>query len=185
MTLQNVFRRIGTDWKHILQISLGFYFRWLYFLFLGEDISFFLYAPYPCVKEYLYYATKKQIHISQISFVIRYHTPTCFGRFCYHRQGVIHEYSVQIILRNVQQNALVTGSVVLCDYLFDVCIVEYHPDDGRSSGGNVSLNNIDKTDWAKRPTNKYIHAHNLILVKFLIRDLDTMSFRNVLSQSIP
>jgi len=89
---KKVFRGIGAYWKQVLRISWGFYFGWLYFMFSGEDISFFLYALYPCIKEHWYYATNKQIHASQICFIKRYHIPTCFGRSCYYHQGVIHEY---------------------------------------------------------------------------------------------
>ena len=40
----------------------------------------------------LYYVTNQQIHVDKICFIIYCYSPTCFGRFCDHHQGVIQEY---------------------------------------------------------------------------------------------
>ena len=32
------------------------------------------------------------MHIDKICFTIYYYSPTCFGRFCDHHQGVTQEY---------------------------------------------------------------------------------------------
>ena len=68
-----MFRRNGAYWKHVLRISWGFYFRWLCFLFLGEDFSFFLYALFPRIKEYLFYVTNKQIHVRYVLSYVTIH----------------------------------------------------------------------------------------------------------------
>jgi len=43
------------------------------------------------------YVTHHQIHVDVICFIIYYYSPTCFGPFCDHQQGVLQEYKQYIV----------------------------------------------------------------------------------------
>jgi len=40
----------------------------------------------------LMHVTNQQMHQDKICFIIYYDSPTCFGHFCNHHQGVTGEY---------------------------------------------------------------------------------------------
>ena len=52
-----------------------------------------LYAPYPCIKEYIYIycVINQQKHINKVCFII-YYLRACFGRFCGHHHVITQEY---------------------------------------------------------------------------------------------